>query len=217
MGWKKRFRPQRRQRGLCRRPQGRRRQEDMEDGGDQMTMHDCIGSGSTPSSRRIVHRHDRLNADRFADGRCLLPETGSGGSRDPEALTLKPLGPRLLHAGMTAMGLLLLSLNVALPSDKNVGTSGAAFLKIGPGARPAGMGEAFTGVSDDIHAIYWNPAGLGTIKTPEITGMHMQYFQSIQYEFAAFAYPTKEHGTLGFAVTNLHTDNIERRTEDTDT
>src|SRR6202142_2086172 len=96
--------------------------------------------------------------------------------------------------------------------SSDVGTSGAEFLKIGPGARPAGMGEAFTGVADDIHAIYWNPAGLGTLKTAEITGMHMQYFQSIQYEFAAFAYPTKENGTWGFATTNLHTDNIDRRT-----
>ncbi len=96
-----------------------------------------------------------------------------------------------------------------------VGTSGAQFLKIGPGARPVGMGEAFTGVADDIHAIYWNPAGLGTLKSPELTAMHMQYFQSIQYEFGAFAYPTA-YGTWGFAVTNLHTDGIDRRTEDTD-
>jgi hypothetical protein len=112
---------------------------------------------------------------------------------------------------------LVLSPMAAWSGNSNAGTSGAEFLKIGPGARPAGMGEAFTGVADDIHAIYWNPAGLGTLKSAEITGMHMQYFQSIQYEFAAFAYPTQAHGTLGFAVTNLHTDNIDRRTDDTDT
>src|SRR5258706_10649277 len=104
----------------------------------------------------------------------------------------------------------------AFGSDQ-VGTSGAAFLKIGPGARPAGMGEAFTGVADDIHAIFYNPAGLATLKHPELTAMHMQWFQSINYEFAAFAYPTETHGTWGFALSNLHTDNIDRRTEDTDT
>ena len=31
------------------------------------------------------------------------------------------------------------------------GTSGAAFLKIGPGARPAAMGEAFSAVEGDVH------------------------------------------------------------------
>ena len=97
-----------------------------------------------------------------------------------------------------------------------VGTSGAAFLKIGPGARPTGMGEAFTGVADDIHSIYYNPAGLGLLKSPAITGMHMQYFQNISYEFAAFEVPTPSQGTWGVAITNLHTDDIQRRTEDTD-
>lgn len=110
---------------------------------------------------------------------------------------------------------LLNSVGWAFGSDQ-VGTSGAEFLKIGPGARPEGMGEAFTGLSDDIHAIYYNPAGLATLKNPELTGMHMQWFQSIQYEFAAFAYPTQNYGTWGFAVTDLHTDNIDARTGDTD-
>src|SRR5882672_3195597 len=77
------------------------------------------------------------------------------------------------------------------------------------------MGEAFTGVADDIHAIYYNPAGLSLLHSPEITGMHMQYFQNIAYEFAAFAVPTA-YGTLGVAVSNLHTDDLQRRTDDTD-
>jgi hypothetical protein len=115
------------------------------------------------------------------------------------------------------IGLLALASASAFAFGKgDTGTSGASFLKIGPGARPAAMGEAFTGVADDIHAIYWNPAGLAGLKQPELTGMHMQWFQNVGYEFAAFAYPTEHHGTWGFAVSNLHTDDINRRTEDTD-
>src|SRR5207302_10246043 len=71
-------------------------------------------------------------------------------------------GPRVTEHAAWAFG------------KNQVGTSGAAFLKIGPGARPAAMGEAFTGVADDIHAIYWNPAGLATLRSPELTGMHME-------------------------------------------
>ena len=120
----------------------------------------------------------------------------------------------LAFARMTAM-ILLLSSAPVFAGNSNVGTSGAAFLKIGPGARPVGMGEAFTGVADDIHSVYWNPAGLATLKQTELTGMHMQYFQSIQYEFAAFAQPT-EYGTWALSIANIHTDNIDRRTEDSD-
>jgi hypothetical protein len=32
--------------------------------------------------------------------------------------------------------------------------------KDGVGARPLGMEQAFTAVSDDVTSIYWNPAGL---------------------------------------------------------
>ncbi len=100
--------------------------------------------------------------------------------------------------------------------DSDAGTSGAAFLKVAPGARPVSMGEAFTGVSDDIHAVYWNPAGLATLRRPELAAMHMEYFQNIQYEFASFAMPTPSRGTWGVSISNLHVDDLERRSEDTD-
>jgi hypothetical protein len=119
-------------------------------------------------------------------------------------------------AGMTAL-IFLISGQAMAFGKSDTGTSGAAFLKIGPGARPAAMGEAFTGVADDIHSIYWNPAGLATLDHPELTAMHMQWFQSIDYEFASFAYPMKDgKGTWGLSIQNLHTDDIQRRTEDTD-
>ena len=40
--------------------------------------------------------------------------------------------------------------------------------EIGFGTRPLAMGGAFSGLADDYTAIYWNPAGLGSIKMPGI-------------------------------------------------
>jgi hypothetical protein len=40
------------------------------------------------------------------------------------------------------------------------------------GARPAGLGNAFVGVADDINAIYWNPAGLAWLQHPELGSSH---------------------------------------------
>ncbi len=37
------------------------------------------------------------------------------------------------------------------------------------GARPMGMGGAFTAVADDANAPYWNPAGLAL--NPEVTAV----------------------------------------------
>lgn len=109
----------------------------------------------------------------------------------------------------------------------DVGTTGAQFLQIGPGARQAAMGEAFAGVADDIHSIYYNPAGLGNLSRVEVTGMHNQQFQGINYEFAAVSVPLLSwsdskleknmYGVLGFAMYNLNVGRIERRgTTETD-
>lgn len=47
------------------------------------------------------------------------------------------------------------------PNSFAVSEATALFLRIAPGARAAGMGEAFVAVSDDATATHWNPAGLG--------------------------------------------------------
>lgn len=109
-------------------------------------------------------------------------------------------------------------------SSGSKGTSGAQFLKIGPGARPAGMGEAFSAVSDDIHGLYYNPAGLASLRHVEFGGMHNEYFQSLDYNFGAVAVPlarfrrtleevTPESsgGVLGLAIYNLSANDIQRR------
>ncbi|MGQ9707961.1 MAG: hypothetical protein ACUVUR_03690, partial [bacterium] len=38
--------------------------------------------------------------------------------------------------------------------------TGFTFMKLGVGARPVAMGQAFTGVADDANALFYNPAGL---------------------------------------------------------
>ena len=54
--------------------------------------------------------------------------------------------------------LILLSAAVA---SAQVGRTGVPFLLIAPGARAAGMGEAFIAIADDATSVHWNPAGLG--------------------------------------------------------
>jgi len=53
---------------------------------------------------------------------------------------------------------------IAVPTARtwaNISEAAVLFLRIAPGSRPAGMGEAFVAMADDATASHWNPAGLG--------------------------------------------------------
>lgn len=57
------------------------------------------------------------------------------------------------------------------------------------GARALGMGEAFTAVSDDVNAIYWNPAGIALLARPEFGAMFLENVEDSKYTFLGMVYP----------------------------
>jgi hypothetical protein len=83
----------------------------------------------------------------------------------------------------------------------NTGAIGAAgslsFLSTIPAARPASMGSAFAAVSDDINAIFVNPAGLGTVAKIELSGTYNNWFEGITYMCIAGCYSIKNIATVG--------------------
>lgn len=95
---------------------------------------------------------------------------------------------------MTSILALVLMLAAAAPAaaervHHRAGTSSAPFLKIGAGARPVGMGEAFTALADDVNALYWNPAGLTALERPAFGATHQQAYQGLNHEFFGYAQP----------------------------
>jgi len=90
------------------------------------------------------------------------------------------------------------------------GTSGLSFLKLGIGARPTGMGEAFTAISGDIFSLYWNPAGVARHTGTEFAFMHNQWFQDVSLEYAAFCFGYKKN-VFGLSLTLSQVANLERR------
>lgn len=74
------------------------------------------------------------------------------------------------------------------------------FLKIGVGARAFGMGNAMSGVADDVTAGYWNPAGLTDMDTiTQGSLMHASYFANVaSYDYAGLVLPIDS--THRFAV-----------------
>ncbi|MBN2356283.1 PorV/PorQ family protein [candidate division KSB1 bacterium] len=93
-----------------------------------------------------------------------------------------------------------------------VGTSAAAFLKIGVGGRALGMGEALATQAEDVTALFWNPAGLASISRTQILINHFDYIVDMSYEYAGIALPMRNVGTFGFFFSYLGMPDIERTT-----
>lgn len=100
---------------------------------------------------------------------------------------------------LTPSGLLLAALN-----------SGAAFLKIGTGARPAALGGAYTAIAGDVDAMYYNPGGLAQLSKRELGATHAEWLLGTRFDFIGFAQPTA-NGTFGLGVTRLASGGQEGR------
>ncbi len=115
---------------------------------------------------------------------------------------------------LNALKLTVLVLAASLPLQGTrafaAGTSSAAFLQIGWGARAAAMGEAVTAASDDVDGIYWNPAGLNGVKRLQEGFTHNSWLDGMNFESAAFAVRRDTVSVIGAGIGYLNTGDIER-------
>ncbi|MFO7896728.1 MAG: PorV/PorQ family protein [Candidatus Cloacimonadales bacterium] len=84
--------------------------------------------------------------------------------------------------------LILLSFCWQLWAENDLaGTTGFAFLKINYSARAAALGNAYTALADNAEAVFFNPAGLQAISSPQATVSYMSYFDGIQAGALSYA------------------------------
>lgn len=109
-------------------------------------------------------------------------------------------------------GILIAMLVLALPSTafgadqfEKVGTIGGQFLKIGIGARAAGMGAAFAAVADDASAVYWNPAGVARITRSVISLNHCDWVADVMFSQATYVFdPRYVPGMMAIHARSLY-------------
>lgn len=90
------------------------------------------------------------------------------------------------------------------------GATGYTFLKLGVGVRPVAMGNAFTALSDDGNAVFWNPAGLGIVNSYYVSGMAMSHLSTWQYyNLTSSILLGKKAGGLGVGISYLTAKDIE--------
>ena len=92
----------------------------------------------------------------------------------------------------------------SLAIHSKAGTYAYPFLKIPVGAKAPAMGGAYTGLSNDVAGLYFNPAGIAQVSGSEVSGSYNNYVAGMQAGYLSYLMPWGKKGKLGVAVNYLN-------------
>jgi len=109
--------------------------------------------------------------------------------------------------------LIVLLLGIHGSVSAQAGSSGMAFLKLGPSARGMAMGDAAAGWMSGAEATFYNPAGIFPEDgTSQLMLVHREWIQDTRMEHLAAALPIGDATAFGLSVSALSVSDIEVRT-----
>jgi len=99
-------------------------------------------------------------------------------------------------------------------AESEDGGYAGVFTTMGIGARPIGLGRAFTGLCDDVNGGYWNPAGVARVEEFTIGGMYRRLDLDRRYNFFNLATPIMGDASLGLSWINAGVSDVQGRDSD---
>ncbi len=105
---------------------------------------------------------------------------------------------------------LALVASIAHAGVEKVGTTSAAFLKLGSGARPAALGEAYVALADDAGGVIYNPAGMSQLLASEVQATHTEWFRGLRFESINAVVSLGDGGMLGTTFNFLSVPTLTR-------
>ena len=85
----------------------------------------------------------------------------------------------------------ILLMTLPLFASEFGGVTASPYLNLGVGARPSGMGDAYTAIVDNVDASWWNPGALVKVENPQFDMMHDASFGGTNYEYLAVGFPAR--------------------------
>ncbi len=110
----------------------------------------------------------------------------------------------------------LLLIGLSVSANAEIGQTAAPFLRLGVGAREAAMGGAVVADNLEANALFWNPAGLATLKHTQVTLNHSEHLLGTRYDGIAVAGNFKNLAGIGAGVVGFFVGDLEKRTGPSD-
>jgi len=84
---------------------------------------------------------------------------------------------------------------------RKAGLNGAAFLKVGVGARNVGLGSASTSLTEDVSQMFWNPAGIALREDQmQATFSYNKWIADLNHNAFGVSYKLADVGTIGIGA-----------------
>lgn len=94
---------------------------------------------------------------------------------------------------------------------RRTASTGFGFLLVGQSARATAMGEAYVPISNDINAIFWNPAGLVAVERGGFTATYTRWLADSKLYSGAVSYKIP-FGTVGISLISFTPQEFEETT-----
>jgi hypothetical protein len=109
-----------------------------------------------------------------------------------------------------AVLVVLLTASMAFGQVEKTGYTGAAFLKVGVGARAVAVGSAATSLTGDVNQMFWNPAGIALSNNQwQASFTYNRWIADINHSAAAVAHDFGSLGTIGIGFIAFGLSGIE--------
>jgi hypothetical protein len=110
---------------------------------------------------------------------------------------------------------IIILLNIMFKVQAQDGLAGmpGTYLQMGVGAHALGMGKAYTAISNDATAIYWNPAALANQNPYQVYFMHSVLFFDTNFDYLGGSMPTTKLGTFGLGILYFNSGGYDQRNE----
>jgi len=115
----------------------------------------------------------------------------------------------IVLAALAALAMMLPRAARGQSQVNKVGTSAANFLQLELGGRAVAMGGAYVGLSDDISALYWNPAGAAFLEGLRVGYTNVERYAGIRHQFSGVIVPLPGLGALGVSVVHVDCGEME--------